>query len=170
MTTVKAFDELMNQFIGELKTTFPDKAPVKGPPCSDYVSKLGPWNRQLTTRDDAFFVQENELAVSLNLVEIWKDPECSAASKNAIWQYMSSLYMIGTTLSMFPPDTLSAIERAAEDCAKNMKGDQLDEKTLMDGMQNMLRQMMGGGGPLANLGLEPKKPSSGRRKKNSRKI
>jgi hypothetical protein len=170
MTSVKAFDELMVQFIKELKQTFPDKAPKTVLPCSEFVAKVGPWSRQLTAREDAFFVPENEMAKSMNLIEIWNDPECSTASKQAIWQYLSSMYMIGTTLSMFPPDTLSAIERAAEDCAKNMQGNQLDEKTLMDGMQNMLRQMMGNGGPLANLGLEPKKPSSGRRKKNSRKI
>jgi hypothetical protein len=50
---------------------------------------------------------------------------------------------------MFPPETLSMIEAAAENCAKNMKKSpdgQVDEASLMAGMNSMLSQMLGGGG------------------------
>jgi hypothetical protein len=58
------------------------------------------------------------------------------------------MYMIATTMNMFPPETLSMIESVAENCAKNMKidqGGQIDEKALMAGVNSMLSQMMSGG-------------------------
>jgi len=47
---------------------------------------------------------------NLNLHEIWKSEGCTPNTKNAIWQYLHSMYMIGTTMSMFPPETLAMIE------------------------------------------------------------
>jgi hypothetical protein len=172
MATVKAFDEMMGQFIGELATAFPDEPPKTPFTMQDFMSKMGPWSAKMSARDETFFVEENPLAQQLNLHVIWKRPDCSDATKNAIWQYFQSMFMIGTTLSMFPPDTLAAIEAAAENCAKNMKmnpNGQLDEKTLMAGVNSMLNQMMssGAGNPFASLMGPPPKPQS--RKKKTRK-
>jgi hypothetical protein len=85
-------------------------------------------------------------------------------------------------MSMFPPETLSAIEAAAENCAKNMKmgpNGQIDEKSLMAGVNSMLSQMVGSGGagnPFAALmgGAAPPhqqraQPRPGSRKKKSSK-
>jgi len=57
-------------------------------------------------------------------------------------------------VSMFPPETLSMIESVAEKCAKNMKTNQngqLDEASLMAGMNSMMAQLMNGSGGLAGL-------------------
>jgi hypothetical protein len=155
MTTVKAFDDMMGQFLGELAQAFPDEPPKTGVECKTFMKQIAPWVPQMTAREDAFFCEENEFAKNLNLHVIWKREDCSVNTKQAIWQYFQSLYMIGTTLSMFPPETLSAIEAAAENCAKNMKmnpNGQLDEKALMAGVNSMLSQMMSGGdNPFAAL-------------------
>ena len=148
MTTVKAFDDLMNQFIGELNRTFPDEPTKPTVNCQEFITQVAPWGTQLSAKDPSFFCEENEFAKNTSLLTIWKREDCSDVTRNAIWQYLTSLYMIGTTLSMFPPETLSMIESVAENCAKNMKVDQsgqLDEKTLMAGVNNMLSQMMSGG-------------------------
>jgi hypothetical protein len=181
MTTVKAFDEMMSQFLGELSTVFPDEPAKTGPECKTFMKQVAPWAGQLTARDESFFSDQNEFAKSLNLHAVWKREDCSDNTKNAIWQYLTSLYMIATTLSMFPPETLSAIEAAAENCAKNMKlgpNGQPDEAALMAGVNSMLSQMMGSGGagnPFAALlggGAPPARaalPPSGKKKKNLRK-
>lgn len=148
MTTMKAFDDLMNQFIGELNHSFPDEPSKTGMNCQEYIKLMAPWSNQLSAKDPAFFCEENKFAKDLGLHIIWKREDCSDATRNAIWQYISSLYMIGTTMSMFPPETLSMIESIAENCAKNMKidqGGQIDEKALMSGVNSMLSQMMSGG-------------------------
>jgi hypothetical protein len=84
--------------------------------------------------------------------------------------------MIATTLSMFPPETLSMIEAAAENCAKNMKvnpNGQIDEATLMSGVNSMLTQMMGSGsnpfGSLLNTSKPRQQPKTSNRKKKSSK-
>lgn len=181
MTTVKAFDELMNQFIKELAHAFPDEPLKTGMSCQEYMKQVSPWSVQMTSRDPSFFCEENAFAKNFNLHVIWKREDCSDVTRGAIWQYISSLYMIATTMTMFPPDTLSMIEAVAENCAKNMKVDQsgkIDEKTLMNGMNSMLSQMMNSGGdnPFASLLSTPPPrrqpaplPSSGKVKKNIRK-
>jgi hypothetical protein len=177
MTTIKAFDDMFTQFIGELASVFPDESPKTPVSCSEFMKSIAPWVPQMTARDDAFFCEENALAKSLDLHTIWKREDCSQATKQAIWQYMSSMYMIATTMSMFPAETLSAIEAAAESCAKKMKvgpNGQIDEATLMSGVNSMLQQMLAGGGdnPLAALmggGGGPKKVSGpSPKKKKSR--
>ena len=180
MTTVKAFDDMMGQFLGELAHAFPDEPPKTPVACAAFMKQVAPWAGQMSAKDDSFFCEENEFAKNLNLHAIWK--QCSENTKQAIWQYLSSLYMIATTMSMFPPETLSAIEAAAEKCAKNMKlgpNGQPDEASLMAGVNSMLSQMMSGGGgnPFAALlggagggaAAPPRLPPPGKKKKNIRK-
>ena len=138
MTTVKAFDEMMGQFLGELARAFPDEPPKKGPDCKTFMKQVAPWAGQMSAHDDSFFCEENEFVKNLNLHTIWKREDCSATTKQAIWQYFSSMYMIATTMSMFPPETLSAIEAAAEKCAKNRKlgpTGQPDEARIVERMR-----------------------------------
>jgi len=166
MTTIAAFNEMMGQFIGELAQTFPDEpkikevqaAPMSRATFDKFMKDIAPWTSQMMAKDSAFFCDENQVVAPLNLHEIWKTPECTDGTRAAIWQYYQTLYMLGTTINMFPPETLSMIETAAENCAKNMKkapNGQIDEASLMAGMNNMLSQMLGGGGgggnPLAAL-------------------
>jgi hypothetical protein len=154
MTTTQAFSEMQLQFATDLTQTFPDvpKPPVVD--CPTFLKQLGPWATQMNAKDPAFFCSQNEFAKSWGLDEIWARPDCSDTTKQAIWQYLQSLYMIGTTMSMFPPETLSMIESVAENCAKNMKTNpngQLDEASLMAGMNSMMAQLMSGNGGLAGL-------------------
>lgn len=184
MTTLAAFNEMMGQFIGELAQTFPDEpkikevqaAPMNRATFDQFMKDITPWVSQMMAKDSAFFCETNPVVTSLNLHEIWKTPDCTDGTKAAIWQYYQTLYMLGTTINMFPPETLSMIESAAENCAKNMKkapNGQIDEASLMAGMNNMLSQMLGsgaGGGanPLAALlgggGGGPRQVPKGKRK------
>jgi hypothetical protein len=156
MTTLAAFNEMMGQFIGELAQTFPDEPKIKEVQATpmnratfdQFMKDLAPWVSQMMAKDPAFFSEANPVAASLNLHVIWKSADCTDNTKAAIWQYYQTLYMLGTTINMFPPETLSMIETAAENCAKNMRLDpsgRPDEASLMAGMNTMLSQMLGGG-------------------------
>ena len=81
----------------------------------------------------------------VNLKDHWNS--CSENTKNAIWQYVQTLYMLGTTIKSIPEDTLSMIEKVAKQCADQMEegGNELDEDALMKTMQGMLGGMLGGG-------------------------
>jgi hypothetical protein len=156
MTTIAAFHEMMGQFLGELAQTFPDEPKIKEAQTAprtrakfdDFMKDIGPYVSHMMGKNDAFFCDDNPVASNLNLHIIWKTDECTENTKAAIWQYYQTLYMLGTTINMFPPETLNMIESAAENCAKNMKkspSGAIDEAALMSGMNNMLTQMLGGG-------------------------
>jgi hypothetical protein len=150
MTTVKAFNEMNNQFLDDILSAFPDDLAIhtaKAKPCDyqTFMKQVGPWASQLMAKDPAFFCEENEFAKSLYLHKHWYEEECTETNKAAIWQWLSSLYMVAMTLNMFPPEALSQIEAVAESCARNMKGG-----SDMD-MMAMMTSLMSGGGPLAGL-------------------
>lgn len=177
MTTSAAFNDMMSQFLRDLNETFPENESIKAAFAAPrdretfdaFMKDIQPWTPQMMQKSDSFFCDENQFVKKLDLVTIWN--EASANSKMAIWQYLQTMYMIGTTLSMFPPETLSMIESAAEKCAKNMQmnGGVMDEASLMAGMNNMMSQMMSGGpnpfGALMGAAAPQRKPS-----KKSKKI
>ena len=177
MTTVKAFNEMMGQFLGELAQTFPEEPTVKEMLETErtretfdmFMKEVSPHSTALMQKDDAFFTPENLFVKRLKLDAIWKSDDATENTKQAIWQYLQTMFILGNTINMFPPETLSMIESAAEACAKNMKTQDngaIDEQALMSGMNNMLAQMMAGGGGLQSLMQQPKpKPKLKGRKK-----
>jgi len=189
MTTVKAFNDMMEQFLNELVLTFPEeKTLLKYQATFDiakttwpratlegFMKSIGPHAEKIMAKDEKFFLENGgdiEWVSDVNLQIIWK-PDLSESTKNAIWQYLQTLYMLGTTIMMFPPDTLAAIEGVAAKCAENAQaGGEINEKALMSGMNSLLAQMMsggGGGGGLANLLGGPQAPPASSKKKKSRK-
>jgi hypothetical protein len=179
MTTVKAFNEMMGQFLGELAQTFPEEPTVKEMLEAErtretfdmFMKEVSPFSTALMQKDDAFFAPENLFSKRLNLDAIWKSDDATENTKQAIWQYLQTMFILGNTINMFPPETLSMIESAAEACAKNMKTQGtdgvIDEQALMSGMNNMLAQMMGGGGLQSLMAQQQPKPkikAKGRKK------
>lgn len=182
MTTIKAFNEMYTQFLNELTDTFPDDEVIKtalgqSPDRATFdafMKQNEPWTKQLMAKTDDYFCVQNEFATSLNLCTVWTRPDCTENTKAAIWQFLQTMYMLGTTMSMFPPEMLSMIEAAAENCAKTMtaQGTAGNEQAIM----SMMTQMMGGGGGLAGLanlaGLAgpAAAPSKRKARKGSKKI
>ena len=171
MTTINAFLDMYGQFLNELAQTFPDDPIVKNVQAEpktkavfdDFIKAVGPLQAQLMSKDDSFFDPSNNFVSKLNLHIIWKSPDATENTKNAIWQYLQTMYILGNTINMFPPETLSMIESAAEACAKNMQAqgvgpNSMSEKDLMAGMNNMLSQMMGAGGFPGLPGARPPVP------------
>jgi hypothetical protein len=64
----------------------------------------------------------------------------SVNTKGATWQYLQTLYMLGTTITSIPDDTLKMIESIAKECADKMEtdGGELDQDALMKMMGSML--------------------------------
>jgi len=181
MTTISAFHEMMGQFLGELAQTFPEEPKIKEAQAAPktravfdkFMSDLGAWTTPLMSKNGAeFFVETNPSVSNLNLHNIWNTEDCTENTKAAIWQYYQTLYMLGTTINMFPPETLSMIESAAENCAKNMKGGAMDEASLMSGVNSMLSQMMSGGGnnPFAAMLNAPQRQAPKPKRKGNKKI
>lgn len=159
MSSITAFNDMMGQFLMELHTTFPEEKGLKkymtayemlrqtNPKkiVSGYMSNIGPYVEKISARDESFFLADAdniEFLKPLNITKCW--PLASEGTKAAIWQYVQTLYMLGTTITSIPPETLAMIENVAKQCADKMQneGGSIDESQLMKSIQGMLGGMM----------------------------
>lgn len=179
MSSLDAFNDMMGQFLNELVLTFPEETDIQKFQASfsvarvstprsvleGFMQSVGPHSAKLMAKDESLFLEnakDIQFLKDINLHKIWT-PATSPGTKAAIWQYMQTLHILGVTLSMFPPETLEAIENAAKKCAESGAFDPA-------AMQGLMAGLMGGGGggenPLAALlgGLGgPPRPRPGQR-------
>lgn len=177
MTSLDAFNDMMGQFLNELVLTFPEEkniqkfqatfevARVATPRATldGFMSSVGPHASKLMAKDESFFLENAkniDFLKDINLHVIWT-PDTSEQTKAAIWQYLQTLHILGMTLSMFPPETLEAIESAAKKCAESGAFD----PSAMQGLMSGLLGGGAGGNPLAALlgGGAPQRPRPGQR-------
>ena len=61
-------------------------------------------------------------------------------TREATWQYLQTLYMLGTTITALPPDQMAQIESLAQSVASKLQdeGGELNEDALMKMMGSML--------------------------------
>jgi len=173
MTSVTAFNDMMLQFLCELKDTFPEEKAIKKYAASFdimrksnprkcvevYMSAIGPFSQRITSKDETLLDEENLTFLNdMNIKKHWT-PELSNNTKDAIWQYLQTLYMLGTTITAFPAETLGMIESVANSMAQKISdggdgttpGGQLDEAALMNSVQGLLGNL-GNLGNMGNLG------------------
>ena len=155
MASVTAFNDMMGQFLVELHKTFPEEKGIKKMMTSFDVLKtsnprlvvdafmkgVSPYADKISAKDETFLLKEIETIEFLKDLDIksyWE--RMSANTKSATWQYLQTLYMLGTTIVSIPDDTLKMIEGIAKDCADKMQsGDgQIDQDALMKMMGGML--------------------------------
>ena len=169
-TTTNAFNDMMQQFLDELVLTFPsEKKLVKyqnsfvllrsanpKKPMKQFMQEISPYANQLMKRDEDFFktnCKNIPFLDDLNISELWND-DVSDTTKSAIWQYLQTLYILGTTLSALPAETISMIESVAQKCANQLQGNAtsedgtIDEAALLSTMNGLMSNLLGGKGPL----------------------
>ena len=160
MTSVSAFNEMMDQFLSELKQTFPEEKSIKkyytgfdilrkaNPrKCIvEFMEQVSPYANHIMQKDDSFFLTPGakvpKIIEDLGVRRLWT-PELSQTTKDAIWQYLQTLYMLGTTITSIPAETLTMIERVAKQCAETMQGGEgIDEKALMSSMSGLFGNLL----------------------------
>jgi hypothetical protein len=155
-TTVNAFNEMMDQFLTELNLTFPEnKAVIKFQAAfellrqtapsqilDNFMGSVKPYGAKIMAKDDSFITIDSkdiEALGEIDLGAMWA--ESSDTTKSAIWQYVQTLFILGTTIKSFPKDTLNMIEQMAEKCAGQMKDmDTNGAFSLMDLMNTISQQ------------------------------
>lgn len=159
MSSVTAFNDMMGQFLMELHKTFPEEKGLKkyitafelvrdtNPKkiVNKFMTNISPHVDKISARDESLFLEDSgelEFMQGINIKDCW--PKASDGTRDAIWQYLQTLYMLGTTITSIPAETLSMIENVAKQCAENMQnsGERLDENQLMKSMQSMLGGML----------------------------
>lgn len=168
-TTISAFNDMMQQFLDELVLTFPDtksfgkfqsqfkllRKTAPRSPMNNFMESITPYANSVMQRDEKFFQEHADtipFLKRLDIKSIWNE-NLSETTKGAIWQYLQTLYILGTTISALPAETLSMIESVAQKCATQMTENgtgQFDEKLLMENMSGLMSSLMNqGDGPLS---------------------
>ena len=158
MTSVSAWCEMMDSFLSELEKTFPNESGIKKYKTSyDLVRKANPrkciesymaacadYSQSIMNKDESFFMDHSEsisFLKDLNIKKHWQDPELSDGTRDAIWQYIQTLYILGTTITSFPPEALGMIENVAQQCADTMQGDGQDPTKMMSNMSGLFSSL-----------------------------
>jgi hypothetical protein len=158
MASVTAFNDMLSQFLVELHKTFPEEKGIKKMTASFEVIKqsnprlivdgfmkgVTPYADKISAKDESFLLEEIEkidFLKDLNIKSYWT--RMSPNTQSATWQYLQTLYMLGTTINAIPADTLSQIENIAKGVADKMQtdGGELDQDALMQMMGSMLGGM-----------------------------
>jgi len=157
MASVTAFNDMMGQFLVELHKTFPEEKGIKkmmtsfdllksGNPrlvVDAYMKGVSPYADKISSKDESFLLKEIEnidFLKDLNIKSYWK--RMSANTRSATWQYLQTLYMLGTTITSIPDETLSMIEKIAKECADKMQDG--DGELNHDALMKMMGSMLGG--------------------------
>ena len=163
MASVTAFNDMMGQFLVELHKTFPDEKSIKKMLTSfdllkstnprllvdGFMKSVSPHADIVSAKDESFILvhsKDIEFLAELDIIKLWK--RMNDATKEAVWQYLQTLYIPGTTIQSVPEDTLTAIEAMAKECAdKIQSGDgEINQDALMK-MMGSMTGMLGGGLP-----------------------
>jgi hypothetical protein len=109
-----------------------------------FMKGVTPYADKISAKDEKFILEEIEkidLLKDLNIKSYWD--RMSPNTKAATWQYLQTLYMLGTTITAIPAETLNLIEGIAKDCADKMQteGGEIDQDALMKMMGSMLGGM-----------------------------
>ena len=148
MASVTAFNDMMGQFLVELHKTFPEEKGIKKMMTSfdllkstnprlvvdAFMKGVTPYADKISAKDESFLLDEIEtidFLKDLNIKTYWE--RMTANTRGATWQYLQTLYMLGTTITSIPDDTLKMIENIAKECAEKMQnGDgDLNQDALM---------------------------------------
>ena len=135
MASVSAFNEMMANFLGELRKAFPEEKGIKKFETSfdllrksnprkiveTYMAGIGPYADRISQHDATLLDEDIPFLNEMNMKSNWES--ASQATRGAIFQYLQTLYMIGVTITSIPAETLSAIESLAQDCASKMEAE-----------------------------------------------
>ena len=157
MASVSAFNDMMSQFLVELHKTFPDEKGIKKMLTSfdmlkstnprlvvnGFMDGVTPYAGKISAKDETFLLEEVENIEFLRELDIKKYwGNMSTNTKAATWQYLQTLYMLGTTITSLPDDTLSQIEKIAKGVASQMQDG--DGERDQDALMKMMGSMLGG--------------------------
>jgi hypothetical protein len=151
MASMKAFNSVIQSFLTELTELYGKGQPTIGLysqrfaliseaspslPLDMFMKSYGAYSNQISNKDESLFnavpLLFNEIDVSI----LWK--ETTEDNKEAIWKYLQTLMLLGTTIRMIPSDMLASIENIASDCASKVESGQMNPASLLSAIPSLL--------------------------------
>ena len=158
MSTLEAFNTLMRNFLNELNETFPEFEELKvfaagydalvilspHKPLETFMETMSPHANQIMGRDPALFEHDDlSLGGAVNLKAMWHSTDLSEGTRDAIWQYLTTMYVLGSTIQSMPPEILGTIETVAHDCASKVESGEMNMADIMPALMNSMSSLIG---------------------------
>ena len=158
MASYQAFNSMMEEFLNELVETFPEEKSLKieitkfntlrkansKKVVEGFMHAIGPYQNDIQQKNENIMKRDDiEFLKKMNIKKWWTT-DLSNTTKEAIWSYLNTLIMLGTTITSIPSDMLKTIESVAEQCASTMDGDSAgmpNMSALFSGLQSMMGNM-----------------------------
>ena len=121
---IKTFNQVMDEFFNELMEIFPEESKIKvqynlfqtlcktniRKPCNEFMNGSIPYLEKIAMKDEDFFIspEQPKLLKSMNISKLWTS-EISDNTKDAIWRYIKSFFIIGIKTVQMPPESLALI-------------------------------------------------------------
>jgi hypothetical protein len=122
---------------------FVDIEPAR--PMELFYQAVTPHVDKIMEKNPAFFDADVNLPGGLDLKSIWGSPKVSNKSREAIWQYLHTLYMLSSVAMNMPSNMLRSIEEVAEQCATGIKDGEISDMQAVASMLMSKGLGMGGG-------------------------
>jgi hypothetical protein len=158
MTTLGSFNHMLQEFVAELATTFPDypqitlfKAGLPGMieenprACLDtYMKATSPHGDKIMAGDQSFFEADIDLGMGLKLNDLWHAEGLDDETRKAMFSYVSTLFVLGMTIQSLDPSILNGIEGIAKDAAASIKeSGSTDISSVLPQMMSRVGSLMG---------------------------
>ena len=148
MSAVQAFNNMLSMFLGELELAFPDEKSIVGVraafalackgnarlPLDTFMDAMTPHVLSIMNKDPTFFAEAAATipyVKDIHIQDHWAS--APAATKDAIWEYLSTLTMLGMGVRNIPPDVLRQAESLALSLAEKIeKGEGSASQLLED--------------------------------------
>jgi hypothetical protein len=143
-TAIDAWNNYLDTFLKALCETFPEcvemmtlRDAVEAMLDEDeysvmnkFLEEMEPHIDALTERNEtAFFGANIDFLNQMGVQKYWT-PDLEEETKDAIWNYLQQLYVMGKTIQSVPPETLKALERYAKQMTDQFEKDNLDESQI----------------------------------------
>jgi hypothetical protein len=151
MASIGAFNNVLLSFLNELTNLYGESEPriqtyaksfpilaeaTPSMPLEMFMSNYGKYTEKISAKDETLFEDVPYLFNDINVGELWKNT--AEENKEAMWKYLQTLVLLGTTIKAIPSSMLSSIETVAMDCAKHIENGQLDPTSLMSAIPKIL--------------------------------
>jgi len=157
---VQTFNTMLKQLASELADNYDDKPFVVEldifmqslPMDSDvaiklFASSLEPYGQLIVAGDENVYSQIKldipSIGVSVELSEIWNDPDTDADTRESIKQYITTLYSLAMTYSNVPGEVVQIIETMSKEMVQKIQDEDMNIENLVPMIINQMKSLFG---------------------------
>lgn len=162
-TTLQTFNHTISEFLDELSLTFEEVPQIKlyqaGLPAllekderaalKFFMNATKKHGDKIISKDPSLFEEDAvDLGMNLRLSDLWHADGLDDDTREAIWNYLSSLFILGTTIDSLDDSMLQSIETLANNTARQLKAQgSMDIASVLPGLMQSVGGILGSGAP-----------------------